>query len=145
MSPQKAGSAPRIEFQVHVHRGRRGRRTLEEGPQPEPKAGRESLPRVTRLLALAHRWRDLIDRGEVRDQAEIAELMGITRARVTQIMNLALLAPTIQERILDPGTAGAGPLASGTTYRLLCSETVWADQLDALYSVEVESLRQAST
>ena len=129
MSPQKAGSAPRIEFQVHVRRGRRGRRTLEEGPQPEPKAGRESLPRVTRLLALAHRWRDLIDRGEVRDQAEIAELMGITRARVTQIMNLTFLAPEVQERLLVADPPPPRELTLEKTLRQLCSMPVWRDQM----------------
>lgn len=128
MSPQKADSAPRIEFQVHVLRGRRGRRTLQEGPLPETKAGRESVPRVTRLLALAHRWRGLIDRGEVADQAEIAELMGITRARVTQVVNLSYLSPRIQEALLlskDCRYAEAELRRAGRSF-------VWSEQESAL-------------
>jgi hypothetical protein len=43
---------------------------------------------------------DLCRRGEVADFAELARLTMVTRARMTQIMNLLLLAPDIQEEIL---------------------------------------------
>ncbi len=42
----------------------------------------------------------LVRDGVVKDYAEIARLTGLTRARVTQIVNLTLLAPDIQEKIL---------------------------------------------
>ena len=35
-----------------------------------------------------------------RDYADLARLGGVTRARLTQIMNLTLLAPDIQESLL---------------------------------------------
>ena len=38
--------------------------------------------------------------GEVKDYAELARLGHVSRARITQIMNLLLLAPEIQEEIL---------------------------------------------
>ena len=57
-------------------------------------------PRVSRLMALAIHFDGLIKRGVVRDYADIARLGLVTRARVTQIMNLLLLAPDIQEEIL---------------------------------------------
>src|SRR5262249_10581330 len=57
-------------------------------------------PRVARLLALAHRFEGLIDEGHVKDYAELARLGHASRARVTQVMNLLLLAPDIQEQIL---------------------------------------------
>ena len=60
----------------------------------------ESVPRLARLLALAHRWNRLVDEGVVANFAEIARLMGISRARVTQITDLSLLAPDIQKEIL---------------------------------------------
>jgi hypothetical protein len=59
------------------------------------------VPRITRLMALAIRFQDMIDRGEVRDHAEIARLGYVTRARMTQIMNLLHLAPDLQETLLD--------------------------------------------
>jgi hypothetical protein len=44
----------------------------------------------------------------VTDQAELARLGHVTRARLTQIMNLLCLAPDIQEQLLflPPSTRG---------------------------------------
>ncbi|MFN0054058.1 MAG: hypothetical protein ACKV0T_17910 [Planctomycetales bacterium] len=58
------------------------------------------MPRVARLLALAHRFETLIRDGEVRDYADLARLGHVTSARITQVMNLLCLAPDIQEQIL---------------------------------------------
>jgi len=63
---------------------------------------------VTRLMALAIRFEHLIRDGEVKDLAEIARLGQVTRARVTQIMNLLHLAPDIQEAILALPRVEAG-------------------------------------
>jgi hypothetical protein len=52
-------------------------------------------------MALAIKFQDMVDRGEVRDYAELAQLGYVTRARLTQIMNLLLLGPDIQERLLE--------------------------------------------
>jgi hypothetical protein len=51
------------------------------------------------LLALAHKFQGMLDRGEVASMAELARLGRVSRARITQIMDLLLLAPDIQERI----------------------------------------------
>jgi hypothetical protein len=67
---------------------------LREGPKPTRPRGR--IPRVARLLALAHHFQELLDTCVVETQAELAKL---TPARVTQIMNLLALAPDIQEEI----------------------------------------------
>jgi len=58
------------------------------------------VPRVARLMALAVRFDGLVRSGAVADYAELAELGHVSRARITQIMNLLLLAPDIQEHIL---------------------------------------------
>jgi hypothetical protein len=58
------------------------------------------VPRVARLLALALRCEQLLHAGTIASYAELAELGHISRARVTQIMNLLLLAPDIQEQLL---------------------------------------------
>ena len=54
-----------------------------------------------RGITLAHRWNHLIEEGIVTDRAEIARTMTLSRARVTQIMDLLCLAPEIQEEVLD--------------------------------------------
>jgi hypothetical protein len=51
-------------------------------------------------MALAMRFEQYIRAGVVADQAELAELGQVTRARISQIMNLLNLAPDIQEAIL---------------------------------------------
>jgi hypothetical protein len=68
-----------------------------------------TTPRVVELLSRATEWQALIESRGVRNQAEIARQVGITRARVTQIMGLLRLAPEIQEEIL------AIPCACGRT------------------------------
>lgn len=59
-----------------------------------------NMPRVSRLMALAIHFDDLVGRSEVKDYADLARLGYVTRARITQIMNLLNLAPDIQEAIL---------------------------------------------
>jgi hypothetical protein len=88
-----------IERKVHFKSGRRTRKELREGEATTSAlAGR--IPRVSRLMALAIRLDQLIRDGVVTDQAELARLGHVSRARLTQIMNLLCLAPHIQEEIL---------------------------------------------
>ena len=56
--------------------------------------------RLAIMLALAHKIQQTIDSVGVRDRAEVARRLGLTRARVTQLLDLTLLAPDIQEQIL---------------------------------------------
>src|SRR4051812_3037288 len=60
----------------------------------------QRVPRVARLLALAHKFQGMLDRGEVQSMAELARLGRVSRARITQIMDLLMLAPDIQEEVL---------------------------------------------
>lgn len=59
-----------------------------------------NVPRISRLMALAIRYDGLVGNGEVLDYADLARLGYVTRARITQIMNLLNLAPDIQEALL---------------------------------------------
>ena len=81
--------------------GKRTAKTIvEAGTQPEqPTPVR--LPRITKMMALAIRLDHLIKSGQVTDQAELARVGHVSRARLTQIMDLNLLAPDIQEDILE--------------------------------------------
>ena len=81
-------------------------------PSPKPAPGRSvkearahanqppGPSRAARMLALAHYIQRQIDAGAIPDYAAAARALGLTRARVTQIMNLLLLAPEIQDRIV---------------------------------------------
>jgi hypothetical protein len=80
--------------------GKRTAKTIvEAGTLPEqPTPAR--LPRITKMMALAIRLDHLIKSGQVTDQAELARVGHVSRARLTQIMDLNLLAPEIQEELL---------------------------------------------
>ncbi len=102
-----------VEADIHFERrGRGSRRVLESGTDPTAARPVGRLARVTRLMALAIRFDKLIQAGEVTDYSELARLGHVTRARVTQIMNLLMLAPDIQEEILflSRVTGGRDPI-----------------------------------
>ncbi len=125
-----AGGLPvRVEFQVHFRNGRNGHKELREGKESVPQQGRGSIPRVARLLALAHHFDGLLREGVVQDYAELAALSHVSRARITQIMNLLLLAPDIQEEILHlPRTmVGRDPIRE-THLRPIVQVVEWREQ-----------------
>ena len=79
-------------------------------PAPKPAPGRAvskvvrspkptGPSRVARMLALAHYIERLIDDGAIPDYASAAAALGVTRARLSQVMSLLLLAPEIQTHI----------------------------------------------
>jgi len=86
------------------------------------------IPRITRLMALTIKFEDMIARGEVRDYAEIARLGFVTRARLTQIMNLLLLAPEIQEAILMQAGIPDFMTTGETKLRRLTTIADWGQQ-----------------
>ncbi|MGA9652831.1 MAG: hypothetical protein WBV96_02870, partial [Polyangia bacterium] len=60
--------------------------------------------------------------------AEVARRLGLTRARVTQLMDMRLLAPDIQEQILFAESVdGVEPLGERTVRAVTCS-TSWGEQ-----------------
>jgi len=81
------------------------------------------------MLALAHHWRDLIRAGVVKDQAALARLVGVSRARITQVMDLLYLAPHIQEEILflPPVTRERDPIRH-RDFLAVAARPLWQDQ-----------------
>ena len=114
----------------HFRRGSKGRVEMKAGRQataatPAP-TGR--VPKVARLMALAIKFDGMLARREVNDYAELARLGHVTRARVTQIMNLLNLAPDIQEAILflPEVERGRDPLKEWQVRP--AAEAVWREQ-----------------
>ena len=90
-----------ITSSVDFNRQARGRRRLEarlKTPTELRPSGR--VPRVSRLMALAIRFEGQVRSGALASYSAIAHLGYVTRARVSQIVNLINLAPDIQEAIL---------------------------------------------
>jgi hypothetical protein len=90
-----------VVFKTHFAQVGR-RKELQQGeapPRPAP-VPQYRTPRVTKLMALAIHLQKLLDDGAVPDCATIARIAGLSRARISQLFNLNLLAPRIQEDIL---------------------------------------------
>jgi hypothetical protein len=98
------------------------------GLTPTPSPGR--VPRVARQLALAHEIERRVRAGELDDLAHAARAFGLTRARVTQLVSLTLLAPAIQDAIvaMPHVTAGRDPITE-RTLRPIVSEANWDRQV----------------
>jgi hypothetical protein len=114
---------------IHFSMAEKGRREMRPGPAPVRDSAAGRVARVSCLMALAIKFESLLAAGAVRDQAELAELGHVTRARVTQIMNLLHLAPDIQEAILclPRFTQGRDPITERDV-RAVAAETDWRKQ-----------------
>ncbi len=99
-----------LEFNIRFKRcGRGSKKEIREGAEEAvPKVPTGRIPRISRFMALAIHYEELIRAGHVSDFADLARLGHVTRARVTQIMNLRLLAPDIQEELLFLSTTTKG-------------------------------------
>lgn len=87
------------------------------------------LSSIARLLALAHRLDGLIQDGTVANYTELAQYASVTRARVSQVMNLLNLAPAIQEELLFLSSSDAIHITERTLQRL-ASEPDWGRQAE---------------
>src|SRR4029077_16324959 len=89
----------------------------------------ERVPRITRLLALALKFEELIRSGSVSNYTVLARLGQVSRARVTQMTSLLNLAPDIQEEILFLRPTEAKQLRiSEPLLRKLTGTVLWNQQ-----------------
>jgi hypothetical protein len=116
-----------VEIELEINRGKPGTRGRRKSDRNVPS---QRMPRISRLMALAIKFQGMVDRGEVRDYADLARLGYVTRARITQIMNLLNLAPEIQEQVLflDGGRAPRDRITE-RDLRGLPALPNWSDQL----------------
>lgn len=109
-------------------------RLAETPPPPKPEPVRRPA-KVAQQLALAHRLQAAIDRGAIADRADVARKLGLTRARVTQLLDLLLLAPDLQAAVLAlEAVDGAEPMAE-RTLRAVAHSGTWAEQRGAFHAI----------
>ena len=89
-------------------------------PPKPPACEPGRVPRVARWLALAIRLEARLADGTLADAATVARDAQVTRARVSQVLNLAFLAPDIQEAVLGLPRVAAGrdPVTLGDLQRI---------------------------
>jgi hypothetical protein len=98
-------------------------------PPQSPALPHGRIARAARQLALAHEIERRVRAGELEDLAHAARVFGLTRARVTQIANLLLLAPAIQAEILAmPSVTVGRDRITERTLRPVVAEPVWERQ-----------------
>lgn len=121
---------------------RRGRRTavaLQDGTTLQPRAWDNTPTPLQLALARGHRLLQLIETGQARTLADVAEMEGMDRSYVSRLVNLTTLAPDIVAAILDeslPEHVSLFDLCSGTPL-------LWEEQR-ALLNGEVRPLGDAS-
>ncbi|TWU13348.1 hypothetical protein CA54_21830 [Symmachiella macrocystis] len=89
-----------VKRKLHFATEANGRQRIQKTPVATDVADVGRVPRKSRLMALAIHCEQMIREGEVADQTELARLLHVSQPRMTQIMNLLLLAPDIQEALL---------------------------------------------
>jgi hypothetical protein len=116
-----------LKTKVRFGTGQRSRKELQTGEEPEAPPPR--VPRIAKLMALAIRFEQMVRDGEVTDYADLARLGHVTRARMTQIMNLLNLAPDIQERLLFlPQVESGKDAITERQVRGVAAEADWCQQ-----------------
>jgi hypothetical protein len=120
-----------ITKKIHFGHGRAGRKVMKPGkPESAEPIGR--VPRLSRLMALAIHMDALLRQGIVADHADLAVLAHVSRARITQMMNLLLLAPDIQEEILFlPRNLGGRDSIAEPSVRHVTAIVDWVKQRKA--------------
>lgn len=88
-----------------------------------------TIPRISRLMALAIKYQGMLDRGEVESITELARLCHVTQPRMSQILSLNFLSPMIQEELLFLPLVGRGkPEVHEKMLRPISSEVDWQVQ-----------------
>ena len=123
-----------VTRKMHFQTSRRSKKTIRPGEKSKRHKAR--TPRISKLMALAIHFDQMLRDGHVQDMATLARYGQVTRARMTQIMNLLLLAPDIQEAILNLPKITSGH--ESTTIRKLqpiAHEPDWTTQRQMLGNI----------
>jgi hypothetical protein len=109
-----------------LHRVQRGRRKTFVPKAPPAPMRRPA--RVAVMLVVAHQIQRAIDRRELAGQAEAARRLGLTRARLTELLDLTLLAPDLQEKLIFEESIGSTPLLPERALRSVGRVRSWEGQ-----------------
>jgi hypothetical protein len=132
-----------VTCNIHFNLKAKGRKQLRAGQKPTRSADPGRVPRIAKLMALAIRFEGLIRVGVLRDYAKLARLGHVSRARITQIMNLLQLAPDIQEELLYlPRTQMGRDMLHLSQLQPIAAELDWHQQRSLWRRVARSSGRQ---
>lgn len=110
------------------HRVTRERVRFEDVAPPAPREPVRTPAKVAKMLALAHHLQNAIDRGLVADRTTIAARLRVTKARITQLLDLTLLAPDLQEAVLAMEAVDGVEPMSERKLREVAQVRDWSEQ-----------------
>ena len=90
----------RLERPICFHRATTGHKRIRREPAKVSAVEPGKIPRISRLMALAIKFEQMLGNGEATDQSSLARMVDVTQPRMSQIMNLLHLAPDLQEALL---------------------------------------------
>jgi len=126
-----------------LFRTRVGRRVVMTSTPPAPRVPTRRPAKAARMLALAHHLDGEVLREEVRSRSALARRHGVSAPRITQLLNLLLLAPDIQADVLElEAIDGVEPITE-KELRPLARLHFWPDQR-ALWAARKNSSRALS-
>ena len=130
MKANTAENTKTMVFTSSIHRIRRGNRKSFTSTKASklPQLPVRKPARVAMMLAFAHKLQQAIDNGEYEDRADAARKLGLTRARVSQLLDLTMLAPDIQEKILFMERVDGVEPSSERALRDVISMVSWEEQ-----------------
>ncbi|WP_437992677.1 hypothetical protein [Sorangium sp. So ce145] len=115
-------------FTGTLFRRRSSRVLLTEQPPPSKPEPVRRPAKVARMHVRSHPLQGGIDRGLVADRSAVAHKLGLTRARVTHLLDLRFFAPDLQAAVLTrEAVDGAEPITE-RTLRAAAHAGMWAEQ-----------------
>lgn len=127
MRPDASNLQITVKLQPTVRQIQRSPRKLAAVTTPTVRQG--TIPRISRALAVAVHFQQMLERGELRTYADLARLAAVSKERISQLMMLNWLAPDIQDAVLRlPPTFGGRFAISETTLRKIAKRPNWEEQ-----------------
>ena len=121
-----------VSRKIHFQNSRRSKKTIRPGEKPKRN---RTHARISKLMALAIHFEQMLRDGDVEDMATLPA-MAKSPAPMTQIMNLLLLAPDIQEKLLNlPQTTSGRDSVILRELQALALEPDWTVQQQMWYEL----------
>lgn len=128
-------AAQRVPRLAYHYESLEASRFLEQSRAPA-----RCLPSYRNPIALAQEWNGMLASGECARRADLARKLGVSRARVTQVLALLDLAPAVLDAIVALGGPQPRLIANERMLRPLLKLPP-GEQLEALRSLVVTATR----
>jgi hypothetical protein len=110
---------------------------LKNLPVPPNQVDIKKEPQLRQNLILAHQIQKSLAKGMLKDLKQTADCLNISHIKIYLIMNMLMLAPSIQEDILLSDNANI-PLIPEYKIHEICREIIWEKQKEMWQEIKAE-------